>query len=458
MSRRDDSGAARRAREQRNEAPATGRSIRRAIIPLALVLALVTGILLAETRMVMLAPTVTVGEAPQEDANVAVVRRFYSAVNELIRTGNDDPLDRVVAGAFVERTPPPGLTTDREGLTRRLQSIRAIAPAAQVIVIDLLAQTDRVVARVRLDGADDVAFLGLPVTVDQIWGTVDVFRVRSGEIIEHWGDRELSSLFDPMLAAAVAVSPSSRTVVTLERWSFAAGADRQEQIESGSLVVLVESGTLAVTIAPDSPAAALLIRPASAGQPQSELRVAPDEETTLRSGDALVLPGRARYALTSTEAASALVVSLIPFRAGKGTATSGGDEVTPETRPRTNTSGITRTVLAGGMTIDLPSHRVTVDIGRATLAPAAILPSHRVDVAELIAVETGSLALTVDNGTAWIVPEPAAAMRTGASATLSPGGGALVPGGTTATYQAEGTSEASTLLIVRVRSAAARSP
>jgi hypothetical protein len=258
-----------------------------------------------------------------------------------------------------------------------------------------------------------------------------------------------------MLSTAVAVSPSSRTVVTLERWSLPAGADRQEQIETGALLVLVETGTLAVAIAPDSPAAASLIRPESAGQPRIERRVAPDEETRLRSGDALVLPGRVRYALTSPEAASALVVSLIPFRAGKGTATSGGDEVTPATRPRTNTSGIARSVLAGGMAIDLPSDRITVDIGRATLAPAAVLPSHDVDVAELIAGEAGSLALTVGNGAAWIVPEPTAAMRTGASAILSPGGGALIPGGTTATYQTQGTSEATTLLLVRVRSAAA---
>ena len=80
----------------------------------------ITMMILIATAMAMLASAVLL---PRSDAalfttasGADVVRRFYAAVNETLSTGNPAALRRVVAPAFVDETPLPGVTPGRAGL------------------------------------------------------------------------------------------------------------------------------------------------------------------------------------------------------------------------------------------------------------------------------------------------------------------------------------------------------
>jgi predicted ester cyclase len=429
--------------------PKSDTPLRHAILPIALALALVTGIVLAETRTVILAPAVAVNPAPRQDASAATVRRFFAAANDLLRDGKTGPVEETVAPEFVERTPHPAATPDRAGLIAVLRSLRTVAPAARFAVDDLLAQDERVVARVHLDGIDEASFLDLPISPGLLWGSVDLFRIRSGQIVEHWGDRETSALFAPLLALSVPVGSPARKIVALERWRFEAGGTLTNAVATGPLVLLVTAGTLTVTLDPGSPQAAQIARVAIGKSPVAAVPLAAGEEWTLAEGAAVVLPQGAHYGFASNTPAEALALSMVALPSGHGTAlaSADGEQVTRPTPP--SSTGLDRTVLAGGMGIDLPGGTLNVALGRVTLAPLTALPPHPAGVAELVGSEGGAVSVAVDGGTAWVMSGPGRGIRTTASATLPTGGGALLPAGLPTTYRA-GSDAAAVLLLLRL--------
>jgi hypothetical protein len=125
-------------------------------LPLTSALALATAVaLIGMAGALSTAPAVSVPSSSRlsnEATNIALVREFYAAVNEALRTGDVTPPDRLVSA---DRGVPPLLGDGqyRATVARRLVSIRAIYTGAQVVVDDLLAQGDVVMARVRLERA-----------------------------------------------------------------------------------------------------------------------------------------------------------------------------------------------------------------------------------------------------------------------------------------------------------------
>ncbi len=154
----------------------------RAVVPLALVLALVTGVALEATRVVVLSPGVVRGNDPASMRNAAVVRQFYAAVNEAVATGNFAGFDEVVGRDLVAHPAGLGDATDKSSLVRTVRSMRTVTPALRLTVLDLTAQDERAAARVQVDGGERAGFLGHPVAADSLWGTVDFFRVAGGRL------------------------------------------------------------------------------------------------------------------------------------------------------------------------------------------------------------------------------------------------------------------------------------
>src|SRR5215217_3144992 len=153
--------------------------VRRAVIPLAIVLALATGAVLQATGDLVRHPTLAMDSAGIAAANAAAVRRFYEAVNGLIATGDSASLDGILAADFVDHAPRPGTAPDRSGFLRGLHSLRETAPALRLTVLDLVADRDRVATRVGVEGAEEATFLGLAVAPGQLWGAGDVYRVEA---------------------------------------------------------------------------------------------------------------------------------------------------------------------------------------------------------------------------------------------------------------------------------------
>ena len=414
--------------------------MRRAIVPVALVLALATGVVLAEARLIVLSPLDTEGLSAEAGANAATVRRFYEAANRALLTGDAGPLDALLAADFVDHADRPGQSRDRSGLVRYLQALHRADPALTLMGHDLVAEGDRVAALVRIEGASGAPAVGVPTIDGRPWGTIDVFRLRSGRIAEHWGDDLGLGLVEPLLAVGVGVEPPATKWVELARLTYPPrGADRHWA--SGPTVLVVESGALTVAHDPISPAAATVV-PASAARHA----LPPGATATLVAGDALVLEGHSRYETRNHGGRPAVVLALWSGGPPYPVRTYAADAA-PDAPPGTPAIGSTYAALAGGFLAPLPTGRATVAIGRIALAPGAALARHRVAHAEFVVVESGSLALTAGDGTAWVQARPGAAPHAATTAPVATGAGLTFDAGTTVAIAPAGNAPLIALVI-----------
>src|SRR5829696_3874853 len=98
----------------------------------------------------------------------------------------DSAIDELVASDFVPHTfgpMPPG----REGLRAGMKRAGAGVSDPQFEIHDLIAEGDRVVARLTTSARHTGTFMGLEGTgnrysIDEI----HIFRIRDGRLVEHW--------------------------------------------------------------------------------------------------------------------------------------------------------------------------------------------------------------------------------------------------------------------------------
>jgi len=117
------------------------------------------------------------------DAHKALVRSVYDAFH----TGGVDLLDEVVAADFCDHDPMPDQAPGLAGLKQAVGLFRAAFPGGEMLVEELVAEGNNVVARVTLRGTHigpffDLPPSGLPVRADGI----EVFRMAGGKIVEGW--------------------------------------------------------------------------------------------------------------------------------------------------------------------------------------------------------------------------------------------------------------------------------
>ncbi len=135
----------------------------------------------------------------------ALVRDLYHAFS----TGNVQTLDQIIGPGYVDRSPAPGQAAGIDGLRQSIATFRSAFPDGRMVVREVLADNDKVVARVSLVGTHQGDFFGVaptgkPVSADGM----ETFRFADGMIVESW------SLFGPLRVrkesapAATAVPPA----------------------------------------------------------------------------------------------------------------------------------------------------------------------------------------------------------------------------------------------------------
>jgi len=407
------------------------------MVPLALVLALVTGAVLHATQVVVLAPAVTPARDAQIGAYADLIDRFYDAVNEAFATGRSPSLDAILDTNFVDHVSGPGPVDDRAGFLRSLRSLHAVAPAMRLRVVDVLVQDDRVAAKVAAIGGEGAVFLGLPVPAAFLWGETDLFRVEAGRIAERWGDPAAPPRFDPLLLAAVPIVGPTGKVVTLERWTFAPSAAETRETDLGFFVLLVDAGELTVRTMPGAEGAL----PGASSEPGTGRRdrgsPALSAPTVLGSGDGLAVARSGPVTLRNEGAVPAVVLvvaAAVPV-----------PSASPETALGPPT-GVRHEVLAGGPVEDLPAGEASVSIGRIALESGTGLPSHTVGIAELSWIEGGSLTLA-GGGRAWVTSLPNALPRDSSAGSLPAGSGLRVDRGNVVGYHNAGDNQLALLLV-----------
>ena len=117
------------------------------------------------------------------EANKALVRRF---IDEVFVAGSEEAVDDLVAEDFVPHN-WPGVGPGRQPLKQAQQRIRQGLSDVQMTINDLFGEGDRVAVRLSSHARQTGEFMGMPAsgkeyTIEEI----HIFRVRDGQIAEHW--------------------------------------------------------------------------------------------------------------------------------------------------------------------------------------------------------------------------------------------------------------------------------
>ena len=117
------------------------------------------------------------------DANKALVRRF---VDEIFIKGNDNAVDELLAPDFRSHT-WPSTGDGRADLKAAIKRVSAGLSDPEFTVDDLIAEGDRVAARLTASATQTGEMMGKPPTGKRYTiGEIHIFRVRDGQLIEHW--------------------------------------------------------------------------------------------------------------------------------------------------------------------------------------------------------------------------------------------------------------------------------
>ena len=116
------------------------------------------------------------------DDNKALVQRFFE---EVVNQRNLAALNQFVDPSGVNHTVPPGMPQEAN---RFLSQYLNAFPDVMATVEDLMADGDKVVARVSYRATHQGAFRGIPPTGKQIAVMgINIFRIANGKLVEHWG-------------------------------------------------------------------------------------------------------------------------------------------------------------------------------------------------------------------------------------------------------------------------------
>ena len=127
--------------------------------------------------------------------NKKIVRRYQDIYNS-----NDlDALSEVVAEDV--RTPKimPGMKPGLEG-GKQVHAITLVGmPDWQTMIDDLIAEADKVVARITMTGTHTGDFWGIPATGNRVEFTgIYIVRIANLKIVEHWGEEDGVSLLQQL--------------------------------------------------------------------------------------------------------------------------------------------------------------------------------------------------------------------------------------------------------------------
>ncbi len=140
------------------------------------------------------------------DENKAIIRRYY---REAWEKGDLGVIDEVFAPDVELHM--AGVPEDPFGpapVKQLAAMARTAFPGLRVTIDDLIAERDKIVATVTLQGPHDGTAQGAsPREPAAVWRRIDVFRLHRGRIVEHWSDRDDHALLQrlgvaPPLAGA----------------------------------------------------------------------------------------------------------------------------------------------------------------------------------------------------------------------------------------------------------------
>jgi len=121
------------------------------------------------------------------EENKKIVRRYQ----EIYNSNDLEALGEVVSEDLLTPKIMSGIPTGIEGAKAAHRIMLAGFPDYQTIIDDLIAEGDKVVARITMSGTNTGSFMGMPPTGKHVSFTgIYVARMANGKIVEHWGEED----------------------------------------------------------------------------------------------------------------------------------------------------------------------------------------------------------------------------------------------------------------------------
>jgi steroid delta-isomerase-like uncharacterized protein len=129
------------------------------------------------------------------EENKAIVRRYQ----EIYNSNNVEGLNEVVAEDLLTPRMMPGMPQGLEGAKKIHMGTLVGMPDWHTQIEDLIAEGDKVVARITMTGTHTGDFFGFPATGKKISFTgIYIVRIVDGKIAEHWGEEDSLGLLQQL--------------------------------------------------------------------------------------------------------------------------------------------------------------------------------------------------------------------------------------------------------------------
>jgi predicted ester cyclase len=114
-------------------------------------------------------------------------KTLVSSLYHAFSSGSVAELDELFAPDYVDRSPAPGQRKGVEGVKQVVSAFRAAFPDGTIAPRELLADRDKVVARVTMTGTHLGEYYGMEPTGQRVTADgVDTYRFAGGTIVESW--------------------------------------------------------------------------------------------------------------------------------------------------------------------------------------------------------------------------------------------------------------------------------
>ena len=124
-----------------------------------------------------------------------IVRRYQECYN----TNDLDGLDEIVSVDVLTPKIMPDMPSGLEGAKAVHKKTLLGMPDFRTEIQDLIAEDDKVVARLIMTGTHTGDFYGIPATGKRVeFSGMFIARILDGKIVEHWGEEDALSLLQQL--------------------------------------------------------------------------------------------------------------------------------------------------------------------------------------------------------------------------------------------------------------------
>jgi len=129
------------------------------------------------------------------EENKNIVRSYQ----EIYNSNDLDRLTEVVSEDLLTPNILPGIPHGVEGAKTAHRIMLAGFPDYQTIIEDMIAEGNKVAARIKMMGTQTGEFMGIPPTGKEVSFTgIFIARIANGKIVEHWGEEDGVSLLQQL--------------------------------------------------------------------------------------------------------------------------------------------------------------------------------------------------------------------------------------------------------------------